>query len=62
VVQVIEGGSTSVSTNVNGIHEGNMMYDVYEYGFFTFLIPILIIISLILFIILMIKNLEGGKK
>ncbi len=57
-----EGGtSSSVSTNVDGIHEGNIMYDFYEIGFLPFLIMILIIISLGLFILLMIKNLKGGK-
>ena len=54
-------GGTSASTTLNEVHEGNMMYDFYGIGFFTFLIPVLIIISLILFIFLMIKNLKGGK-
>jgi len=57
-----EGVQTNLApTSSNAVYEGNMM-NGYGMGFYPLLIYILVIISLILFIIWMIKNLKGGKK
>jgi len=45
----------------NAVYDGNMMKG-YGMGFYPLLVYVLVVISLILFIIWMIKNLKGGKK
>ena len=47
--------------NANAVYEGNMM-NGYGMGFYPLLIYVLVVISLILFIVWMVKNLKGGKK
>ena len=54
-------GTSTPSINANAIHGGEMMSSFYGMNFLIVLIQILIVTSLILFIIWMIKNLNGGK-
>jgi len=55
-------GSNNLSTmNSNLVHDGSMMNTFHGGGILMFLVYILIIISLVLFIIWMIRILKGGK-
>ena len=56
-----DGGTSTPSINANAIQGGEMMSSFYGMNFLIVLIQILIVTSLILFIIWMIKNLNGGK-
>ena len=52
----------SASVNANAVYGNAMMSGSYSIGLFIPLIMILVIISLVLFIIWMIKNLKRNKK
>jgi len=53
---------SQVPVTANAVYSNNIMSSFYGMGFFAFLIMVLVTISLLLFIMWMIKNLKKSKK